>query len=390
MMSSRPKVASLIDRLDQSRFHFDSIDKRNMDSIRRNNDTAPGEERDPQYGPSSRRNTSWGSNWARESKPERDTLSTWRNQTPANIPVSTQMHSPTIEAQETWSSDQPRVHSLEEIAPGSIIRALHVFESLGSSQAESTEWSIRPNSTKLNFDTTRSVRYKLRYWVVIKVFPGLFTAVPLLTKCGKGLENVPESERNNYMSIKDMRTDTFDNQNENMPVLETGEMFPDAETLHPKSVVMHNGVATHFGHHPIQLKGALTAYSTAVLLKQITRFEWEPVEEPSTALTHLLEAKLRATKAPQQDFLDELARNPSYGTPLRNGNRPQTISQPNANPKTLLWRRSSSDSELQVRTLFSGGKERTPSRPTFRNSFSALIEEEDGSEGSASDKQETE
>ena len=248
-------------------------------------------------------------------------------------------------------------------------------ESLGPVDAASLDWLTRPNTFKVGFDTTRAINYKFRFYVVLRVFEGIYQALPIFTKSGKGLANVPASEHANYLSIQDHRAKEFEKQNEGLPVLKTEEMDQGTVILHPKSVVMFNGPCTLFGHHPLEIHGRLTAHGTAVLLQHCRRYEWEAVEEPTAEMIAYLEAGLWKAEIAHQEFAKAVTLNPNHGREYKNGNRQRTPSPPSQLQVQPSRAQSSSTSDVQYRVPSRGfrhSSDETPSPMALGNSFGAL------------------
>ncbi|KAJ9607252.1 hypothetical protein H2200_008325 [Cladophialophora chaetospira] len=407
-----------------------------------NTDSSDEEHNDSPYGHPDRRNSDWGSNWAKGStrtvrgisenwrsaapEPLAPTPTPWRPrrllpnnlseppklspnrsrsasetdlkpQMPAilNVDRSDVAHDNTT-PRTNEHRQQSRVHSATELAPGTIIRALHLSEALAPRNADVPDWNVHQQSVKIPWDTNRAIQFKVRYFVTTKVLEGLYQAVPIFTKAFHGLKNVPEREHGNYMALKDHRSPDFECQNPALPVLVTAEMDPDSVLLHPKALVLFNGPCTFWTRHQIEIHGRLTSYSTAVLLQHcFRRYDDEPIGEPSAKMVEDLELKLQAAKIEQQKFKDAVAANPNHGREPKHGNRQHTPSPPTKErPRQATTRRSSaSDAPAGPHPQPSrrmGITDATPSPLASRNPYSALnIDEEDeeGEEDEEDDKE---
>ncbi len=282
---------------------------------------------------------------------------------------------------------QMRAHSLAELAPGVVIRALHISEALAPRNFTSADWATQPNRFKIPFDNSRAIAFKVRFFVVVKVLEGLYQAVPIFTKDGKGLANVPKVEHNNYMAIRDHRSDEFECQNDDLPVLETVDMASSTVLIHPKAVVMFNSPSTFWVQHPFEIHGRLTCDSTATLIQHCRRYGDEEVEQPSEEMIVNIEHKLRSAKIAQLEYKAVGVANANQGFESKNGPRHLTPSPPSKD--RIRPRRSSSASEAlpQFRNLAPCTTDRRPStasKMTYSNAFGALAINEESDSGNES------
>ena len=244
-------------------------------------------------------------------------------------------------------------------------------EALAVSNAWSQDWHHPKHTFKLDFDPSREIDYKVRFLIVVKVLPALYQAVPIFTKCGNGIANVPESEHSNYMPIRDHRSGLVEMQNMEMPLLETEEMDAEVRMLHPKSIVMYTGPTTMWAKHEIDIVGRLTSHSTAVLLQHYHRVPGEVICDPSTEMIEKLERNLQTAKAAQREFNDALLLDPNHG---KKGNKQPTNSPPSQYLRRHTRNRSASASDVLDRIKKAMGTQpnETPSQTLFTNTFSAL------------------
>ena len=277
--------------------------------------------------------------------------------------------------------EEPRLHSIRELAPGTIIRGLHLSEVLTSERIDTSDWRVRSDSFKVSWDTTRSIQYKHRFLIVVEVFESHFTVVPVVTKSGKGLQGVPEYDRQNYMLLRDHRYENFIRQSLQLPLLETREMEAQSVLLHPKSVVMYNGPSTMFAlHHPLEVHGQLTSHSTAVLLQHFHKQGAKVLESPTEETIKELDEKARIAKIHQQKFKDALALNPHHGKEARSGNRQPTPSPPKRSlgQAERAIRKSASEGIITTHTQesppFSAPAQSAPSVPSHLELPNAIEE----------------
>lgn len=169
-----------------------------------------------------------------------------------------------------WCRDS-RVHSIRELAPGTILWALHISETSDCPGADTQAAGRRGPSNHLKLGS-RAICVKRRLMIVVKTFCTHYLTVGIFTNSRNGIQSVPEYDRKYYLPILDHRSDkVHQQQHGHLPMLETEEMDPRSPFIAPVAVVFFAGPVTMWARHPIEIVGRLTAHSTATLLQHYYR-----------------------------------------------------------------------------------------------------------------------
>ncbi|KIX95700.1 uncharacterized protein Z520_08407 [Fonsecaea multimorphosa CBS 102226] len=223
-----------------------------------------------------------------------------------------------------------QIHSIYELAAGTIIRGLHVSEAVDS-VSRSDRRASRQTFNEESETWTKRIMHKHRHFIVVQVYDSHYVALPVFTNAGRGLAPVPQHEKKHYMSIRDHRTDNFECQNPELPVLVTEEMEPHSANLAPNSVVKFTIPQTFLITNEIEIVGQLTGWSTAVLSKHYRRDDGEVVGEPTPEHIQRVTEAARLARLRQQEFKVAFADGPSHGGLQRF--RRQTMSRSPSSPR---------------------------------------------------------
>lgn len=254
-----------------------------------------------------------------------------------------------------------QVHSIRELAPGMIVYGLHITEAL-EKDVTSINWRIPSHTFKVNSDTSRTITYKHRLLLVLTVYDTHYVVAPIFTKRGRGLQGVPEYDWKHYMSIRDHRSDDFECQNMDLPVLDTKELEAGLDLIAPRAIVMFDAPYTMWARHPIEIVGQLTSESTAVLLQHYY-LAGKNMLEPTPEVIEKLEDKTRGARARQVESKEDRRQNPNLA------NEVKAVSSPLGQIPTPLG--------TQSQVMARGNPPKAIDPKFFANAFNVLGLDED-------------